>query len=371
MMTATTIRPPYILLIALLIGTETDYCLALASNNKKRSRKKAVGPSRGFGGIVLPPIEQSYTVDDSPSTKGLLEFLEDEEVEGLDTLEIGHSRNGLRGVFAKESIEEGEYICAIPFVSTILVDETFVDSSEVDSDLRSANKIENAVKFHKMMETEAEKWSKYFDCLPTQEDDNFDATPDFWSDEDIKTLEVPVLVENMLHRKQEIEKASKETGIELQELQLAAWLVQSRAFTTLKKVAMLDPDDPDNLKKEGLLQRTILIPFIDFLNHASMSPNAEMQVIETKAYEESFYALVAKRKIAKGKEVRIQYGTGHETSFDLFSKYGFLPEDNQSNDFEYLRSSEVTLKNLQDIENVGQQQAVSLRKYLKNLLAKM
>ncbi|KAL3944478.1 MAG: hypothetical protein SGBAC_001455 [Bacillariaceae sp.] len=369
---ATTIRLHCILLIALLISKETDYCQALAGNSKKRSRKKAGQQgSRGFGIVPPQPIEPSFTVDDSPATKGLLQFLDHEEIEGLDTLEIGYSDNGLRGVFAKKSIEEGEYICAIPFVSTILVDETFVESKENGSDLLSANKVEHSIKLHKIMETEAEKWSDYFGCLPrTVQDDNFDTTPDFWSDEDIQSLEIPKLVESVLQRKQGIQKASEETGIDLQQLQLAAWLVQSRAFTTLKKVATLDPDNLDNLTKEGLLQRTVLIPFIDFINHSS-TPNAEMQVVETKAYDESLYALVAKRKIAKGKEVRIRYGTGKETSFDIFSKYGFLPLDNQSNDLEYLRGGELSLENLHNSENVNKPEAVSLRNHLKNLISKM
>lgn len=371
MMTATTGTIPFILLMALLTSIYTNYCEALASSNKKRSGKKGGQKSpRGFG-IVPPPMESSYTADESPSIKGLLKFLEEEEVEGIEILEIGYSRNGLRGVFAKESIEEGEYICAIPFVSTILVDETFVESSDHDADLLSANRIENAVKFHNIMETESAKWKPYFDCLPTQDDDNWTETPDFWNVREIKSLEIPSLVENMLQRKQEIQKTSLETGVDTQQLQLAAWLVQSRAFTTLKKAALIDPDDPDKLTREGLLQRTVLIPFIDFLNHASKSPNAEMQVVESKAYDESFYALVANQKIPKGKEVRIQYGTGKETSWDLFGKYGFLPEANQSNDLDYLRSSEWSLENHQDSENLSQQKAILLRKYLKSLLAKM
>lgn len=369
-MTAT--RIPCILLLTLLTYECTYHCEALASSNKKRSRKTADQKSpRGFG-IVPPTTESSYTADESPSIKRFLQFLDEEEVEGFDRLEIGYSQSGLRGVFAKESIEEGEYICAVPFVSTILVDETFVESTDDDADLLSAGKIKNAIKFYRIMETEAEKWKPYFDCLPTLDDDNFDATPDLWSDEDIKSLVIPSLVEDILQRKQEIQRESEETGIDLQQLQLAAWMIQSRAFTTLKKAAMLDPDDPDKLTKEGLLQRTVLIPLIDFLNHVSTSPNAKMQVVETKAHDESFYALIANRKIPKGKEVRIQYGTGKETSWDMLGKYGFLPEGNQSNDLEYLRSSaDLSLENLQDEEILGQKQAMSLRLYLKTVLAKV
>lgn len=51
-----------------------------------------------------------------------------------------------------------------------------------------------------------------------------------------------------------------------------------------------------------------------------------MQVVETKEYDESFYALVATKPIRKGTEIKICYGTGEETSLEIFSKYGFWPE---------------------------------------------
>lgn len=275
---------------------------------------------------------------------------EEEEAEGLDRLEIGFSgKTGLRGVFAKEQIEEGEYICAIPFVSTILVDETFVESSSGEgeeeeeeddsSELLSAGRVGHSAKLRKIVRDGSEKWGAYLDCLPKRDDANFDATPDFWSDEDIRSLEIPSLVESALRRKEELRELSAVEGVDLAELQLASWLVQSRAFTTLKKAATLDPENPDDPAREGLLRRTVLIPFIDFLNHASTSPNAEMKVVETKAYEESFYALTATRKIPEGKEVRIRYGAGKETSWDLFAKYGFVPTDNAANDVAFLRDA--------------------------------
>jgi hypothetical protein len=68
---------------------------------------------------------------------------------------------------------------------------------------------------------------------------------------------------------------------------------------------------------------------VDFLNHggtgASSTTNAALEVVETKSYDESFYALVATEPIRKGQEIRICYGTGKETSLEIFVKYGFLP----------------------------------------------
>jgi hypothetical protein len=69
---------------------------------------------------------------------------------------------------------------------------------------------------------------------------------------------------------------------------------------------------------EGMLQRTVLIPYMDFLNHDSQTFNAALQVIEIKAYDKSFYALVATRHISKGVELLIRYGVGDESSLELY-----------------------------------------------------
>jgi hypothetical protein len=362
-------------------------CQALANRKGKAKRTiRNIGGSKGFG-IVPPPPLQKYTVDTSPSTQKLLQFLDDEEVEGLKAIEIGFSNNNLRGMYAKESIQQGEYICAIPFVSTILVDETFINGK--DENLLSANKIENAIQFQKILETDYEKWKPYFDCLPSTSDETFDATPDFWSNAEIQQLEVPSFVKDMLARKEELNKASSSNDSDFN-LQLVAWLVRSRAFTTLKKALSLDPDE-ESIINEGLLQRTVLIPLLDFLNHDSTKANTELQVIETKAYDESFYALTATDNIDKGSELRIQYGTGKETSMELFGKYGFLPRNNKENDLEYLQtiahnafswstSLEDDKKSLVKIEDdekdvseegtiqTVQMQILSLRIYLKEIL---
>lgn len=334
-MKETTQRRKLLLFCFIALLQQPHLCRGLASRKSKQRKQSGGEPSRGFG-IVPPPL---YVVDASPATAILLDFLEEEEVEGLDRLDVGSDDNGLRGVFAKEAIQQGEYICAIPFVSTILVDETFVETTKEDAYLQSASKIENAVHFLEISQKEQEKWHAYFDCLPSTRNNHFHATPDFWSREEIGELEVPLIVDDVLSRKAELEKLAQAGDWELNRLQVASWLVQSRAFTTLKKAIELDPDNAENITKEGLLQRTVMIPFLDFLNHASLGANTELQVVETKAYEESFYALTAICNIEKGTELRLQYGTGKETSMELFAKYGFLPQHNTQNDDAFLQTA--------------------------------
>jgi len=346
---------------------------ASSSSGKKNKGKKNFNSKS-------PPL--AYNRDKSESTKLLLEWLDEEEVEGLEGVEIGFLKNKndteiqdgeklLRGVFARCDCQAGEYIMAVPFVSTLLVDEDFdVSSGDDDDSISDSFQLGTGEtpkvglrfwqKFLKSEETREEKdtdneslnrnnkYKAYLECIPmTSEDPNFDATPNFWSKKEIEQLEIPYFVESMLSRKQAIteliEKQDKNNGIDvpisISTLQQVCWIIQTRAFTTYKKAIDLDGNF-------GLLSRVVLIPFIDMLNHASRSrSNAEMQAIETKEYDESFYALVANRYIQKGTEIKISYGTGSETSLELFCKYGFL-STGDDNDIDNLEREKDALQKL-------------------------
>lgn len=354
-----------LLLLLLVLGSR---CHALA-NRKTSKAKKPVNRGKGFG--FVPPTSETYIVDDSASTRSLLQFLDDEECEGLDRLEVGFSKEGLRGVFAKETIEAGEFICAIPFVSTLLIDEEFIE--EENNNVLSADKLDKAIKFLQLQRSEKQrKFQHYYDVLPNE---NFDETPDFWPKELIQQLEVNSLVQEMLSRKEELTALASEYDEDENTLQLAAWLVRSRAFTTFKK-------DGD-----GVLQRTVMIPFLDFINHhcKDHKANAELVVVETKAYEESFFSLRASKRIAAKSEIRLIYGTGKETTCQTLGKYGFLPTsvdqrriDESSlslEDFQFtttLQEDETGLHELEKIKDpkkadLRQKQILELRTYLKRL----
>ena len=326
-----------------------------ASSSSSTSGKKKKNAKKKYNSK-----SQSYYPDVSGTTKLLLEWLDEEEVEGLEGVEIGFRKKEedgdglLRGVFAKRDIQAGEYIMAVPFVSTLLVDESFeVSSSDNDkssgdsgrdnSNRRTGEPIVGLRFWQKFLnksdDKKEEKYEAYLDCIPlTSDDPNFDSTPDFWSEKEIQQLEVPIVVENMLSRKHaiaELVETPQQNNVNgnddnvddddngdvptsISTLQQACWIMQSRGFSTYKKAIDLD----GNI---GLLSRVVLIPFIDMLNHASRTQsNAEIQVIETKEYDESFYALVANQHIPKRTEIKINYGTGEETSFELFCRYGFF-----------------------------------------------
>jgi len=340
-----------------------------SSLGRKKNRKNKKKPKNSH--------KSKYESDVSETTRALVQWLNDEEVEGLDDCKIGFGRKGeniifdgdgdslLRGIFARRDFVSGEYIMAVPFVSTLLVDESFEVSSSSNSDVSVSDNFKLragepiiGLKFwqqflnKKSNEKNGEnnnRYTAYLDCLPMESDDpNFDSTPDFWSDEDIRKLEIPTLVDKMLSRKREIEelvrKPYDDAPSSFAALQQACYIVQTRAFTTYKKAIDLDGNT-------GLLSRVVLIPFIDMLNHASRTEsNAKMEVVETKEYDESFYALVATTSIPMGSEIKINYGSGEETSFELFCRYGFLPSKSSRNDHDddmtYKEQERAALENL-------------------------
>ena len=347
-----------------------------SSPSSKKKKTTANKKKRMDSTPAYIPYDSEHGGSGSPQqqqvTRALLEWLDEEEVEGLEDVEIGVSKPeskgnaaspGLRGVFAKRDFLPGEYMVAVPFVSTLLVEEEFDESTsnpgevvlradEPDVGFRFWERFfcrDNDAENKKENENNNEKYKAFLDCLPmTPDDPNFDGTPDFWSEEDIRRLEIPGVIDKMLSRKEGIagfadrvaaaaadeksdgenskdgetntDVASSSSAAALATIQQCCWLVQSRAFTTYKKAMSIDGS-------VGLLSRVVLIPFIDMINHASRKlANAEMQVVESKEYDESFYALVATQPIAKGTEVTICYGTGEETALEIFSKYGFWSE---------------------------------------------
>jgi hypothetical protein len=341
------------------------------AKSKTNSKKKKSNNSNGDNNVRPPqPPPTPYIPDVSETTIQLLGWLDAEEVEGLEGIEVGFSSSPrkstaqndgtssppplLRGVFAKRDFQAGEYVCAVPFVTTILINEEFqpnADESDHHDDddnndknkLLLASKPDNGLLLQKRSfedQQQRNRYTPYFNSIPLDsQDDNFDATPDFWTTEEIQQLEYQELIQTILGRKNDIERLVVQQQQQQQQsssssyipsLQHCCWMAQTRAFTTFKRAMDLDGT-------EGLLSRVVLIPLLDYLNHRSQNNNAELHVVETKEYDESFYALIATEPIRKGSQITIRYGTGSESSIDIYTKYGFLPEDgNQTNDDEIL-----------------------------------
>lgn len=271
---------------------------------------------------LLPhKCSNDYDPDESDQVRELVRWIESAEYEGYEATCIGIDRRARRrGLYSRTTdFEPGEFILAVPFTSTLpLYEDRQNEESVVDADVLMGLQF-----LQRSMSNET--WQPYINSLPVVGGPDFDATPDFWAMDEIKQLEIPKLIEESLRRKRNIEQlairlADDNFSYPLARLQWATWAVRSRGFTTLK---MLSKDDELTIQA-----RTVLLPYLDMVNHCA-TPNAVLEVWEVPdAYDESFYALKAVRPILKGEEITIAYGTGMETSLDLFAKYGFWPAEN-------------------------------------------
>lgn len=67
-------------------------------------------------------------------------------------------------------------------------------------------------------------------------------------------------------------------------------------------------------------------------NHHSDQPNAKLTLIDPEK-DDAWFALEATRPIKAGKEIVIAYGSGVESSVELFLNYGFVPHSNRIDQF--------------------------------------
>jgi SET domain len=313
---------------------------SLASPSRKSkgfSKPDGVSSSRGFGKSLAKSSAPCYIPDTSHSTQKLLSFLEKKECEGMgDTggTEIGfHPSTLVRGLYACQTFEAGDFLLGIPFPTCLILamdDITVTETLDAELGLRLLRHLEQN-------HQQSNDFGSYFQSLPTR-DKQFDASPDFWADEEIDSLEFPPMMEKAKQRKREIEQVAAAHKVDPEQLQFATWLVKSRGFTLLKPVFKPYPETPESVSndKEDLsspgegtiMSKTVLMPYLDMINHSAGKANAELQVLETKAEDESMYALQAIRRIPKGTEITLCYGTGQETSVEMLSNYGFCTENN-------------------------------------------
>ena len=267
-------------------------------------RQLALDAHDELGDDSSPPFHP----DTSTEIQRLDQFLQDEECEGSEDLAVGWTqssgeKDGLRGLFATCDFDVGEFLLALPFPATLMIEEKILDGSsananEADED---ESEIQQAIKFLENFVMEPH-WKPYIDSLPRIDQSSFDATPDFWTTPALEEFPVPLLRQRSLERRQRIQKADFSST----DLQWAVWILRSRGFTSLKQTPA-----------GNLRQRTMLLPLIDMINHDGIDPNTSIEVIETDSYDESFVALQALRPIARHEQITLRYGTGFETSLEV------------------------------------------------------
>ena len=116
-------------------------------------------------------------------------------------------------------------------------------------------------------------WESYLDSLPKM-GDNFDPTPDFFSDEEIEALELPLSVRLAKEKRTQVAELAEREGLSFDELQFTAWIVSSRAFIINIDVGGEGPtkagpgggSDSVAVRRKSL---RVLIPYLDMINHSS------------------------------------------------------------------------------------------------------
>lgn len=301
-----------------------------------------------------------FQPDTSAPIQRLIDWLDEDDGVGATT--IGVSKHGLRGLYATETYDPGEYILAIPSSQCLILYERIYDMLNNDPDAeQEAQDIENGAKrLHQLLQQKVPcDWTSiYLDTLPT-EANHFDASPDFWDEELIRQMAVPQLVQDMLER-----RASQD------DFAFTKWLVRSRAFTTFQMLGATD----DDTKSRTLRTRTLLIPYIDMLNHSPTS-NTIMEKVETPLLADveedtSCFSLIATKPILPGDELTLTYGSGYETCLDLITKYGFWLSNNPNDTALDLEEVEWSSSLRDDEELLKQHLAEPINEslYFRNML---
>ncbi|CAJ1900629.1 unnamed protein product [Cylindrotheca closterium] len=300
----------------------------------------------GFGAGTKSPL--THIPDTSDTTQALLQFLKAENAKGLADVEIGTDANsGVRGLFAAKNFKKGKLMCQIPSGCALALSDPSKNGEDTPTLAHGgANFLSMYWKDPKAKET----WAPYLNTLPQQGTSQFDPTPDFFQDDELELLEFPRAIRLAKTRKEEIANLGAEQGLDMDELQFATWLTASRAFTISiateseeKVKTMLEEDteaessSEDATTSEGEKQTIVtkaktksirvLVPFIDMANHNSDQPNAKLTLVDPEK-DDAWFALEATRPIKAGKEIVIAYGSGVESSVELFLNYGFIPKTN-------------------------------------------
>lgn len=315
---------------------------------------------------ILLSVAKSLSREEIHRFRELELFLEEKECEGLSQVKIGvDSESSCRGLFCgEEPIQAGEYILAVPMISSLTIFDSLHNSVRTFSDNEDVQEAMNFLTSY----VKDPHWEAYLNCLPRINDLNFDATPDFWDPCIIKELQIPRMIKDSLERQDAIAAVAQNTKIDPAELKWATWIVRSRRFTTVNFVSQND----------GMAShlRRMLVPFVDMLNHDAIDPNAEMEaLLVPDADDESMHAVVATRDIEPGEQITIGYNDGVATCLDLLDRYGFWLSDNPADElinWDYVNPQWTT--SLEEDERLlagplkgPLRTAVSMRVHLKRL----
>ena len=328
------------LLLVLILEVHAFPITSSKSSKKDRARPNT-GGGVGFGNKAPALIHD--TCEDRHVLR-LLDFLVQKQGAILDAgIEVGVSKEtGVRGVFCTRSFNKGEILCQVPSDAALALSDP---SSKEDISLAQAGV--NFLEMYSLHPDRKVEWDPYLSALPTFDSTLFDATPDFFDDDELELLEFPRVINLVKKRQKEIRDLTmQKPDLTLELIKFATWIVSSRAFSI--SITEGEPE-VDEMGRPILTKNTrvlrLLVPFLDLVNHSSNSPNAELHLIDPEK-DDAWFALKATRDIACGKEVLCSYGNGVESSVELLLNYGFVPRENKVDALMLKKGGDDTLATL-------------------------
>lgn len=243
----------------------------------------------------------------------------------VPVLELRRTSKG-RGMVALEDIAAGQVMVRVPMRHVIHVKED--EGTGADGDARLAKKLfwTISAEAESENETSSKKWELYARMLPTRT-----GCAALWDEETIEQMQFLPAVESALRLKEkfqvEVDRAVQEHAIPCHAMLWALSIVHSRSFAVCNE--------------RGQRIRA-LVPVADLFNHKSDEPAAagalDIQLGEGETGEawqlvldgdsEPWFQMSSLEACASGEEIFINYG--HETSAELLTSYGFIPDPNPS-----------------------------------------
>lgn len=203
----------------------------------------------------------------------------------MDAVEI-KVLDGMRGLVATRDIAQGESIVEIPLGASVDISDTRNDRDDKDPS-------GPALQFLKLYQESSEDFKPYFDLLPDLQSDDMERMPDFYSDEELKMLQCPLVVEKTHKRHQLCASRASELSLDLQTVKWALCTVAQRAFSVVSPV-------------DGLLR--LLLPGVDLFNHDAHAQHRLRVRWTLQGPVDALFTVVAGSNIKQGEEVRICYG---------------------------------------------------------------
>nr|XP_043633824.1 ribulose-1,5 bisphosphate carboxylase/oxygenase large subunit N-methyltransferase, chloroplastic [Erigeron canadensis] len=225
-------------------------------------------------------------------------------------LSIGKSNYG-RSLFACKHIQPGDCILKVPFSMQLAPDNLLPSiSSLLADDINNVAKLALFILLHQKLGP-ASEWAPYIRCLPPVTDLHSSI---FWSDEELKMIEICSLYQETLKHKAQIENDFSSIkhvldrfpeyfeDVTLHKFMHAYNLVESRAWVSTRGISM--------------------IPFADFFNHDTFSETDVLNDDFTQVSE-----VISDENYAPGDEVLIRYGKFSNAR--LLLDFGFIPPSNK------------------------------------------